>query len=89
MKKYAAFVASVAFSGAMLVGCGGEDDFCAEAKDVGAQALQGGDVDLQDLVDKAPDEIKDDYEVIMDGGDQQAMQDAAANIATWTQDNCD
>ena len=95
MKKYAAFAASVAISGAMLVGCGGEDDFCNEAEDiVGSSKIPSGD-QLQELADSAPDEIADDFQAIADAqadpqsADPEALQEASNNIQAWGEENCD
>jgi hypothetical protein len=94
MKKYAAFAASVAISGAMLVGCGGEDDFCGDAEDIVGGSIPSGD-QLQELADAAPDEIQDDFQVLADANadpasaDQAAITEASDNIAAWGEDNCD
>jgi hypothetical protein len=94
MKKYAAFAASVAISGAMLIGCGGDDDFCDSAADLGSQSEAPSQEDLQSLADDAPDEIKEDIQTLVDAAadpasaDQGAVQDAVANLDEWDQDNC-
>jgi hypothetical protein len=86
MKKYAAFAASVAISGAMLVGCGGNDDFC----DAAPEGLESPDISdqgsMQDLADElnavagdAPDEIKGDVETVADAF-QQIADGNTANL---------
>jgi hypothetical protein len=94
MKKYAAFAASVAISGAMLVGCGGDDDFCDQATDLASQGSMPSSDELQDLAESAPDEIKDDVQTLVDASgdpanaDAAALQEAASNLKQWDKDNC-
>ena len=76
MKKYAAFAASVAISGAMLVGCGGNDDFCSSVSEDEAESFMSAGTDpdaaqeasdkLNDIVGDAPDEIQDDVQTLAD-----------------------
>lgn len=79
MKKYAAFAASVAISGAMLVGCGGDDDFCDAAPEGLANPDLSNQESMQDLADElndvagdAPDEIKGDVETVAEAFQQMA-----------------
>lgn len=95
MKKYAAFAASVAISGAMLVGCGGDDDFCDAGEDIiGSSEAPSAD-QLQDLADEAPDEISDDIQLIVDAqadpasADPAALTEASDNITAWGEENCE
>lgn len=94
MKKYAAFAASVVIGSVALVGCG-EDDFCGEAEDIAGTSGIPDKGTIQELADKAPDEISDDFQVVADAmndpqsADQGAVQEAYDNIAAWGDDNCD
>lgn len=78
MKKYAAFAASVAISGAMLVGCGGDDDFCDSVSQDDFDMftnLDPNDPDamseaadrLDELAADAPDDVKGDFEAAAEG----------------------
>lgn len=94
MKKYAAFAASVVIGSVALVGCG-EDDFCGEAEDIAGTSEIPDAATVQELADKAPDEIADDLQVLADAmdnpqsADQGAVQEASSNLEAWGEDNCD
>lgn len=95
MRKYAIFVVSAAFVAATLTGCGGEDEFCGRAVDiVGENGVPDADA-LQRLADEAPDELKDDFQVLADAmndpssADQNKVQEAQSNILQWGDDHCD
>lgn len=77
MKKLAGIATSAVFAAAMLGGCGGDSDFCSEAKDIlegsstavdptDPDALQKTADQFGELADNAPDEIKDDFTVMAD-----------------------
>jgi hypothetical protein len=95
MKKYAAFAASVAISAASLVGCGGgDDDFCGTSEDLEGQQEMPSSQELQDIVDDAPDEIRDDVQTVFDAledpasADQAEAEEAGENIDAWIDENC-
>lgn len=96
MKKYAAFAASVAIGAAALVGCGGGDeDFCGQSEDLEGQQEMPSSDELQDIVDDAPDEIRDDVQTVFDAiedpatADQAAVTEAGDNIDAWISENCE
>jgi hypothetical protein len=94
MKKYAAFAASVVIESVALVGCG-EDEFCGDAEDIVGSGEIPDKETIQELADKAPDDISDDFQVLADAmsdpqsADQDAVKEAQDNIASWGDDNCD
>ena len=90
-----------------LVSCGGDDeaaDFCAVAEEIDATDPSNTEIDeirrlTGDLVEAAPDEIKDEAETFgegiekLAGGDTSALTDefneAAERIGEYGEENCD
>jgi hypothetical protein len=97
-----AMIAVVAF-----VACGGDDEataFCAVAEEIEATDPSSSDIDqvrglTDDLVEAAPQEIKEEAETFGDGieklasGDTSALTDefneAAQRIGEYGEENCD
>jgi hypothetical protein len=94
MKKLAAVAVSVVVGSVAVVGCG-EDEFCGEAEDIVGSGEIPDRETIQELADKAPEEISDDFQVVADAmsdptaADQAAVEEAQANIQSWGDDNCD
>jgi hypothetical protein len=73
---------------------GGTDPFCGEVDDIiGPHEMPDQDL-FAELLDNAPDEISDDFQVLADAlsapqsADQAAVQEAQTNILPWAEDNC-
>ena len=112
MKRMASLTAVAIMAVGTLTACGGGDSYCDKLKDydkdedlakVDIQTEDGQqefiDV-LEDLESDAPDELKDDYLVVIDGVtairegkpedvDQAKLQDAFTAIGEDAQENCD
>ncbi|GAA1145403.1 hypothetical protein [Ornithinicoccus hortensis] len=97
-------VASAALLFPTLAACGGNDDFCEVGEDIDSSMFDPNDPaaakdTMQDLADQAPDEIKGDFEVMVEqlelmesdpaSIDTAALSEAAENITTWGEENCE
>lgn len=92
-------VASAALLFPSLAACGGGNDFCEQAPDVDASDPGAVGDALEGLVDDAPEEIKDDLQVMVDEFnkfeedpttvDAEALTEASNNLVAWTNENCD
>lgn len=104
MKRALVGVVSAALLFPSLAACGGDDDFCEVGGDLDSSDMDPSDPaaakdTMQELADQAPDEIKDDFEVMVEqlelvesdptSIDAAAMQEAVENITTWGQENCE
>ncbi|UYM07256.1 hypothetical protein [Solicola gregarius] len=108
MRRAGMAAAAAIMAVATLTACGGGDDFCDVGKDVNTADFEPGSDEAKDLmdeaVDKAPDEIKDDMETLrdvagIDTSDPEAMEDAqdlaadagpaAENVGNYVDENCD
>jgi len=90
MKRLAIALAAAAMGVPVLVACGGSSDFCetGEEEFAGGSALNPADLGdvatirekFEALRDEAPEEIRDDFDVIVDGMEQ--LEGAAEDPAS-------
>ncbi len=96
-----ALAAAIMAAGTLSACGGGDDEFCEVGDDFDASSMSSPEdatKALDEMADKAPDEIKDDIETVRDGMekaqddpasiDSDAMMKSAENIQDWGQENC-
>lgn len=105
MKRLMTGVVAAAMLVPALTACGGDDakDFCEAGGELDAAAFDVSNPDaakdmLQDLADQAPDDIKGDFDTMVEqlelassdpaSIDTTAVTEAATNIQEWTTENC-
>ncbi|USQ78454.1 hypothetical protein [Ornithinimicrobium faecis] len=105
MKRLMTGVVAAAMLVPALTACGGDDaqEFCEAGEELDSAAFDVSDPDaakdlLQDLADQAPDDIKGDFDTMVEqlelassdpaSIDTTAVTEASANIEEWTTENC-
>jgi len=107
-RRLPALLSAVALSLATLTACGGGDgssfcdDFRENAESNEFDSLDPSDpanmdkikAELEKFKDSAPDELQDDYDVLLsatdgDAGAIEKLDDATGNIQDYAIDNCD
>lgn len=82
-----------------LAACGGNDDFCdAAPTDIDTNDPAAMQEALEDIADQAPDEVRDDIDVIIEqlrlveedpaNIDVDAVNTAVNNLTEWEEENC-
>lgn len=99
MKRVMTGVLAAALMVPALAACGGNDDFCEAApEDIDTSDPAAMQEALEDIADQAPDEVRDDVDVIIEqlrlveedpaSIDVDAVNTAVDNLATWEEENC-
>lgn len=105
MKRLMTGVVAAAMLVPALTACGGDEasDFCDAAADLDTAAFDMSDPEgatgiLQDLADEAPDDIKGDFDTLIEqldlatsdpaSIDATAAQESSTNITSWMSENC-
>lgn len=103
MKRVMTGVVAAALLVPSLAACGGGDDsdFCEYGSDLDIASADSAEVkeELQKAADAAPDEIKDDIQLVVDSLDamesgdmenldQDGLMEASTNITNWVSENC-
>lgn len=99
MKRIMTGVVAAALMIPSLTACGGGDSFCdAAPSDLDVNDPAALKTAFEDIVDEAPDEVKDDVEVIIEqlgaieedptNLDVDAMTKATDELVKWEEENC-
>lgn len=99
MKRVMTGVVAAALLVPALTACGGSNDFCnAAPEDIDTNDPAAMQAAFEEIRDDAPDEIRDDVDVIIEqlglieedpaSIDITAMTDAADALVEWEEENC-
>ncbi|MCK0114139.1 hypothetical protein MWU75_18530 [Ornithinimicrobium sp. F0845] len=99
MKRVMTGVVAAALMVPALTACGGSDDFCEAApQDIDTSDPAAMQEALEGIADQAPDEVRDDVDVIIEqlrlveedpaSIDVDAVNTAVENLTTWEEENC-
>ena len=99
MKRVMTGVLAAALLAPALTACGGDSDFCEAApNDIDTSDPAAMQKALEDIADEAPDEVRDDVDVIIEqlklveedpaSIDVDAVDTAVENLTTWEEENC-
>ncbi|UPK74948.1 hypothetical protein MU582_21360 [Nocardioidaceae bacterium SCSIO 66511] len=100
MRRAGLAVAAAIMAAGTLTACGGGDDFCDAGGDLDSFDPESSETKdaIDDAVDAAPDEIKDDMELLRDvvndpesvsEMDPEEVSSASTNITEYVDENCD